>query len=354
MQPLGGISRYFTNLAIELDRLGQEPRIFAGLYQNIYLSNIQNSINNGFFVNSYPKKTGWLFNFGNHCFTQNQIIDFNSDIIHETYFTKYRPWKSKAARVITVYDMIHELFPESFKIDDNLSKLKKRALLNADHIISISQNTKNDLVELFNIPEDKISVVHLASNISKLHKFKSLKVTPKPFILYVGSRAEYKNFNLLLFAYSKSKRVQNDFNLVAFGGGLFSERERKTILDLNLSPENVLQKSGTDHDLHNFYSSASVFVYPSKYEGFGLPPLEAMTFGCPVISSNTSSMPEVIGDAALYFSPSQPDELLEVLEKVLYSDHIKNQLVDKGGIRIQNFSWSKCAHETLDIYQKLI
>lgn len=353
MQRYGGISRYFCNLIEELKKINQEAKVFAGFYQNQYLSQLDESLFSGFSIQKYPKGTGRLFNMGNHCFTQNQIKSFAPDIIHETYYSQVKVKSSRVPRVVTVYDMIHELFPESFPKNDSLSKWKKRALENADHIISISHHTKADLIKLFQIPESKISVVHLASNFVIRGKTQSKNEGSKPYVLYVGSREGYKNFDVLLQAFSKSKKINQDFSLIAFGGGGFNSSEISRIKDLGLSLENIKQISGNDQTLFDLYSSATSFVYPSKYEGFGLPPLEAMACGCPVISSNTSSMPEVIGNAAAYFSPFDLEELIDSLQRVLYHEELRNELIAKGSLRVKEFSWEKCALETLNVYKKV-
>ena len=354
MQRYGGVSRYYFNLIGELLKLNQEPKVFAGIFQNQYLQQLDESLYSGFPIQKYPKGTGRFFNFGNHFISQKQIKNFAPDIIHETYYSQIKINNSRIPRVVTVYDMIHELFPESFPKNDPLSRWKKRALENADHIISISYHTKSDLVNLFQIPESKVSVVHLASNFLVGEKSTIKNKGTKPFVLYVGAREDYKNFDILLKAFSKSKKINQDFSLIAFGGGAFNSSEISRIKELGLSLENVKQLSGNDQMLFDLYSSASVFVYPSKYEGFGLPPLEAMACGCPVISSDSSSMPEVIGDAAAFFSPLESDELIAALDRVLYQEEERNKLISKGKIRLSNFSWKKCAEETLQVYEKVI
>lgn len=353
MQRYGGISRYFFNLIEGLQKINQQPKVFAGVYQNQYLPKLDAELYSGYPILKYPKGTGRFFNLGNHYFTQNQIKRFAPDIIHETYYSQVGVKDVGIPRVVTVYDMIHELFPESFPKNDPLPKWKRRALENADHIISISHHTKADLIKLFDIPESKISVVHLASNFVSKGEIKVENKISKPFVLYVGAREDYKNFDILLKAFSKSKKINQDYSLIAFGGGGFNSSEMSRIKELGLSLENIKQQSGNDQMLYDLYSSASVFVYPSKYEGFGLPPLEAMACGCPVISSNTSSMPEVIGNAAEFFSPLNLDELIDSMERVLYQKEVSNDLIDKGNFRIKEFSWEKCALETLEVYQKV-
>lgn len=354
MQRYGGISRYFSKLAMEFHTMDQQVKIFAGLYQNHYLSKLPSEIVKGRHLEQYPKKTGTIFNYFNHFLTQEQIQNYRPDILHETYYAFAKPKKIKVPRVVTAYDMIHEIFPESFPKNDPLTRNKKAAFQRADHIISISQSTKEDMIRIFGIAEEKISVVHLASDFPELNSIAKYKSDGKPFILFVGSRDAYKNFNAVLRAVASSPSLKKNFDILAFGGGGFSEEEMRIISQLGLASEQVKQIGGDDKVLAGLYQAASVFVYPSLYEGFGLPPLEAMSYGCPVISSNTSSMPEVIGEAAEFFNPESVDELMVAMENVLFSQEREAFLVQRGKKRVADFSWNKCAKETLAIYNQLV
>ncbi len=354
MQRHGGISRYFSKLAFELSGLDQEIKIFAGIYQNHYLSKLPKELVRGTHIKSFPKKTGTIFDYFNHFLTQEQIYSYSPDIIHETYYAFAKPKKSDVPRVVTAYDMIHELFPSSFKKNDPLTQNKKNAFNRADHIISISQSTKDDLMEIFSIPDEKISVIYLASDILSGQNPSKISANSKPFLLYVGSREPYKNFELLLKAFSISPSLKNDFEIIAFGGGKFRDEEVNKINELRLNESNVRQVAGDDKVLGALYSSATAFIYPSLYEGFGLPPLEAMSYNCPVISSNTSSMPEVIGNAGEFFDPTSVEELILAIENVVFSESRILDLKEKGRIRILDFSWSKCAKQTLEVYNNLV
>ena len=117
---------------------------------------------------------------------------------------------------------------------------------------------------------------------------------------------------------------------------------------------NVKAVNGDDAKLANYYRNASLFVYPSLYEGFGIPPLEAMGYGCPVVCSNTSSIPEVVGDAAILFDPYSLDSISNAIETVLTNNHLRSSLISRGFEQIQKFSWKKCADETLDVYKKVL
>jgi glycosyltransferase involved in cell wall biosynthesis len=349
-QSYGGVSRYFVRLAQEFLRYEQDIQIFSPLHRNRYLKELPAEIVHGKELNSFPPKSKPLFLAWNQIKSNSAICNWHPDVIHETYYAAKPVGNTDALRVVTVYDMIHELFPNNFSWLDRTTQQKKISLTRADKIICISHNTKRDLIDIFNLPEEKIFVVHLG-----FEKFSPNETTvkiqlDKPYLLYVGSRAGYKNFRGLLDAFASSHKLNNDFRLIAFGGGAFNREEINLFQKLGISLNNVQQISGNDEVLGRLYQHARAFIYPSLYEGFGLPPLEAMAHDCPVISSNTSSMPEVIGDAGVYFSPKNIDSIRDAIERTVYSDNAIHLLTQKGVKQLKNFSWQKCAEETLKIY----
>jgi len=354
-QSYGGISRYYASLADELYKFNQSVKIFAGLYQNNYLEYLPSEIVKGIKVKNYPKKSSGFFNLLNYGHCKIQLGLSNHDILHETYYSNLPSFKFRGCRVTTVYDMIHEIFRSSFSDSENITRLKKATFSRVDHIISISQSTKNDLITMFEIPENKISVVHLGVDLSSFQSKKSkINVTRKPYLLFVGSRSGYKNFERLIRAYSSSDRLIADFDLIAFGSNSFNLDENELLKRLGLSNGKVIHVTGNDQILAELYSSASAFIYPSLYEGFGLPPLEAMASGCPVISSSTSSMPEVIREAGEFFNPMNIENIREAIENVVYSSSRTNELIKLGYQNIKDFSWHKCAAESLNIYRNLL
>lgn len=354
-QNYGGISRYFKVLAQELSLLDQQVRIFSGLSRNSYLSELSSNLVKGYNLERYPWKTARFIKQLNHHLMSIKINQWQPDIIHETYYSKRATSSINCARVTTVYDMIHELFPNDFSVNDKTTRNKKATFDRVDQIISISHSTKADLVRLFDIDESKVSVVHLGVDLSFADKFEIVGVNnERPYLLYVGSRQGYKNFDTLLRAVADDSKLKNDFDIVAFGGGQFSSSEQHLIKELKFRNEQVRQVSGADQVLVKLYKQAAAFVYPSLYEGFGLPPLEAMMCNCPVVSSNTSSMPEVIADAGEYFDPNDKSSIGQAITNVVYSPARSMQLVDAGKERARLFAWDKCAHETLEVYKNII
>jgi glycosyltransferase involved in cell wall biosynthesis len=352
-QQFGGVSRYFVRLAAELISMGQEVQIFAPLHRNDHLLELPASFVFGRHLKNFPAK------YGNFISAYNRMISdlgsrlWKADIVHETYYSRYRFGAKKWPAIATVHDMIHELFPASFPEGDQTSLLKRMTVARANHIICVSENTRKDLVRLFNVPIEKTSVVHHGIESFEPHINEDAPgLLPRPFILYVGGRVDYKNFIPFLQVVASSDRLRTDFDIVAFGGGRFSPAEHSRISALGLDPARVHQISGTDRTLSILYRQTKAFIYPSIYEGFGLPPLEAMAHGCPVASSNASSMPEVIGDACEYFDPLSPADMRRAIELVVYSPQRSQELIRKGYSRITKFSWSRCAQATTEIYKQ--
>ena len=214
-------------------------------------------------------------------------------------------------------------------------------------------NTQRDLIDIFGVAPEKTVVIHLGFSLTNKFESTVSLTESRPFLLYVGLRDRYKNFDTLLIAYSSSTFLRNTFSLVAFGGGRFSAVEVERIRALGLN-DSVRQISGDDALLAGLYRQSAAFVYPSLYEGFGIPPLEAMSYDCPVICSNTSSIPEVVGDAACLFDPTDVDAMRAAIELVVGSPKYRSDLVKRGRERIQHFSWDRTAKETVEVYRELL
>jgi glycosyltransferase involved in cell wall biosynthesis len=250
--------------------------------------------------------------------------------------------------------MIHEKFPDDFHRFDKTRELKKIAVSRADHIICISENTRQDLISLLNVPWEKTSVIHLGVDSPP----NGLSCSPeegikRPYLLYIGQRGGYKNFLGLIKAYAVSADLTNDFDIICFGGGAFSKSEKKLFDQLKIGNK-IHRAGGSDDILCRLFAHATLLVYPSLYEGFGLPPLEAMVHGCPVACSNTSSIPEVVGNAGAYFDPNDVESIRATLEDVATAQQKRQELSEAGFSRHKKFTWEKCAEETLSVYQRLI
>ncbi|AEK19265.1 group 1 glycosyl transferase [Methanococcus maripaludis X1] len=291
------------------------------------------------------------------------LIKNNPDIIHDTYHFAPFIFLKKFKKIITVYDISPILYPKTHKYSRVIMHkyFFPIILKSSDKIISISENTKRDIMDHFKIPEDKIKVIPLASNknFKKLDENDILKIKSKynfeyPFILYVGTLEPRKNIPNLLKAFYSIKKQEITHKLVIAGGKGWKYQEIfKTIKKLNLQNDVIFTGYVPDEDLPGLYNAADLFVYPSLYEGFGLPPLEAMQCGTPVITSNTSSLPEVVGDAGIMINPYDVDELANKMYEVLTNEDLGNELSKQGIERAKLFSWKKCAEEHLKVYKEV-
>ncbi len=357
MQEYGGVSRYFCNLARGLSlHPAVYVKIFAPLHINAYLSALPSKLVFGQNV-SIAAKLGKLTHALNLALSRPPTRRFKPDIVHQTYYFPVTCAPKGARRVVTVYDMIHERFSTIFPPNNRLLAWKKRAVLRADHVICISENTRRDLLEICNLRSDKVSVIHLGFD-RLVAPMALQKQEPQPgclpYIFYVGERGGYKNFAGFLRAFGSSPWLRQNFRVICFGGGLLRSDELCLISELGIPQHQVSQIGGGDDRLAAHYRNAAAFVYPSLYEGFGIPPLEAMSLDCPVICSNTSSLPEVAGAAAAYFDPHDTDSMRFALEHTLGSSERCHELVELGRERYTRFTWDRCTDSTMEIYRSLL
>ena len=353
IQRYGGISRYFSELCIHLTELGADYRVVSGISQNQYLKNSKYIKNIGIPVNRYPRGTGRFFQKLNEAALVG-ISHFQPyDINHATYYHVRNTKKTK--NVITVYDFIHEKYPNQFQDSTKIINLKKSAIEKADGIICISNHTQDDLREMYNVSDKLVETIHLGVNkVQTVDKRTGSKVGMYgKFLLYVGDRHGYKNFQCLLDAYRMLLEFVPNVNLVCFGGGIFSEAEVKSIGTLNTAfKQNVYQMSGNDTLLNSLYRTAVCLVYPSLYEGFGLPPLEAINQLCPVIVADSSSIPEVVGSLGTYFDPQSSEDLLAKLHEKC--QHPLLNIPNQSAIdHLKCFNMQNCAKQTLKFYYTL-
>jgi len=253
--------------------------------------------------------------------------------------------------IVTIHDLSYFYYPDEFLKKDlyQLKNWTKYSVDKAKRIIAVSNTTKKDLIKFYNVKEEKIEVIYNGG--PSLAGFKKNK--NQKYILYVGTLQPRKNIDTLIAAFSKFKKNYPEFKLIIVGKkGWLYEHIFKKVAELNLKKEVAFKGYVSDNQLTSLYQNAFCFVMPSLYEGFGIPVLEAMSFGCPVISSFTSSLPEVGGDASLYFDPKDPLELAEKLTELAQNRKLRSELIKKGMERIKLFSWKKCAEETLKVIQQ--
>ncbi len=347
-QQYGGVSRYHIELTKELKKYSNVSIDIPALCsKNSYLAEYKNS-------NLYILKNKWLqriVKLINRIYTICLLFIRHYDIIHPTWYASYIHMFCKGKMIVTIHDMIHEIYTP-YNLKD--VKIKKKAIYNADAIIAISENTKRDILKFYpDIPANKIRVIYHGTNhLSKNEKIKFPNI-PSQYILFVGKRDGYKNAEILIRAIANIIHKKNDIVLFMVGGGDFDNKELDLIKKLKIE-KNIIQAELEDAILAYLYENAICFVYPSKYEGFGFPLLEAFENNCPVISSNSSCLPEIGGNAALYFNPDNEKELMECIESMINNQELRQKYKLLGKERANMFSWKKTAKQTYELYTELL
>lgn len=290
---------------------------------------------------------------------QNKI-----DLMHFPHFNV--PLLCSVPFVVSIHDLILLDFPTArattlgpflywFKYKIGYPLILRNALSRAKAIITMAEYTKKRIIELFKIEPEKIRVIY--EGIAETLKQTAYEVPPKkigkPYLLYVGNAYPHKNLEALVDVFLDLKKDSLDYSLVLVGKeDYFYNRLKKYIKDKNNSASDdiILYGFAPDAELAVLYKKAALYVFPSFMEGFGLPPLEAMAHGLPVISSNSSCLPEILGESALYFDPHDKNAMFAAIKRGLTDEDTRRELVESGARQIRKYSWKKCAEETLRVY----
>ena len=355
-----GVGIYIYNLVEQLSKLDKDNDYL--LYLNYFRPGKTNPFKNNLraATNRIPARVQRFLQ--NNCRLPIEIFTGKIDLFHgPNYFIP----PSKAKRIVTIHDLTFLRYPGTMVAGDAAyyGKYVPKSIEQADHVITISNSTKNGLVEKLGVPEEKITVTHLAAG----KEFKPIedralidKVLEKynlepEFMLTVCTLEPRKNLITLIKTLDiLKKRGKLNQKLVVVGGSgwkneaLFSEINR-----LNLQEDIILPGYINQADLPYLYNACSVFLFPSFYEGFGIPPLEALSCSAPSICSNTSSIPEVVGDAAILIEPKNAELWAEKIANLLDNPSLQKELKQKGPLQAGKFSWEKTAKETLEVYKKL-
>ena len=355
LQDRGGISRYFFELFRHLPDLDCSVDVFAGANRNLFC------------LSELPKIRKWEYRgmlvppAGKYRFILNEllantILPFRGtfDVYHPTLYRNV-PLARYRRMVVTHHDCAYERFPSLFHNAESIRQMRARLFAKADAIICPSASTRADLHEFYDVSEDKTFVVHhgvtrLASNsLAGAPGTAVLPGTGRPFLLYVGSRAAYKNFDGFLRAFAAADMKQ-DYEILVLGGGAATASEHQLLSTLLLHDSVKFVPSVSDEFLAQAYQRAHLFVYPSLYEGFGFPPLEAMSFDCPVLVARTSSLPEICGDAAFYFDPADETGFVNSLRVSCFNESQRLQNIERGKVLADRYTWEKCAANTFEVY----
>ncbi len=257
----------------------------------------------------------------------------------------WHPVLGKRPIVATVFDLI----PEIIQGNKLIGRYRRKLLKDATHLIAISENTKIDMMRLYGVPEEKITVIPLGF----LKQEGTASIDPpirSPYVLYVGRREVYKNFTFFVKAIAPFLKT-TDLTLFCTGGQ-FDVSELAIFKELGIDGK-VQQRFVADEQMPSLFRNALAFVFPSVYEGFGLPILDAFSAGCPVILSNCSCFPEVGGDAALYFDEGDSETLRNHVKALMKDESLRKTLIEKGKARANLFTWEKCAEKTANVYRKV-
>lgn len=288
-----------------------------------------------------------------------QNLEYQSrrgSVWHSTSFTI--PYKWKGPVITSVYDLIYFRFEKNIfnnSIAEDYRMHQRQCIERADLVLCISETTKLDLEKYLLVDPGKIKVIHLAANpvFKQMYNTKDFPkpISTKPFFLYVGGRHLYKNFSNFLKAFSLWN-CKKEFNLVVVGN-TWTQNEKILINELNLGNHVILLTNIDNKALSLLYNHAKAFVFPSLYEGFGIPLLESMACGCPVLASKIPTTIEVAGDCPVYFEPNNIDSIISALNIIIDEDYTSER-VQKGLTRVGRFSWDITAHKTLNVYHELM
>jgi glycosyltransferase involved in cell wall biosynthesis len=366
-QKFGGISRYYYELIKQYRISGFiEPELAALYSANDYLQadpyydgritvppvKLQRK---SFWDKILRKPKGYNYaSFRNRSNAIARIQTGDFEVFHPTYYDPYfLPYLNNKPFVLTVYDMIHEIFPEYFLLEDPVFLAKQKLLKKASRVIAISENTKQDIIDVYDIPAEKIDVVYLASSLSAVEAGNASFPLPQRYLLFVGVRAAYKNFYFLVKAIRELLAKETGLYLVCAGGGPFSAAEQEYFRRMGLT-ERIISCEADNQNLGLLYKNALLFLFPSLYEGFGIPILEAFNCRCPVVASDRGSLKEIAADAAEYIDPKDMHSIRETVLRLIYDRPLREELRRKGYERSRQFSWERCALETARVYQKVL
>lgn len=351
-----GLGRYTEKLIHHLEKIDLENEyVIFLLAENFDSYKPKNKNFKKVIVKSrwYTLKENWQM--------PREIRKHQIDLMHFPHFNV--PWLIKVPYVVTIHDLIMTHYPDSRATTKNKLvywlKIKayqaiiKRAARNAEKIITVSDFSKQDIIKNLGVTHDKIEVTYEGFNLPE-RKDSNIDLgkweIKKPYLLYVGKSYPHKNLEKLVEAF---KNLDRNVQLVLVGKeDFFAKRLKNKIDNLGLGQKIIMTGYVSDEELSSLYQDALAFVFSSLLEGFGLPPLEAMGQGLPVVSSSASCLPEILGDAVLYFDPRDNDDIIDKLAQIIDNADLREKLIQQGYEKIKKYGWEKCAKETLDIYRE--
>lgn len=356
-QYTGGVSRAFAELADGLLGIpGILPKMPFPLTANYHLGGSRVFCGRALGPRWRVRGTRRLLRLANRRAVAAALARGEADIVQATWYDTSLPDRAGSVPVVAVvHDMLPELLPpEAFAAerphDDKIAFLGK-----ARCVIAVSDTTARDLCRLTRRSRESVRVVHhgVSPQMRWTGEHARPRRLPEPYLLLVGQRGGYKNFLGVAASVARLLRRNRSLHLLCVGGGAFTSAEEEPFVQAGVA-ERIHQIGADDALLAACYAYAEVFLFPSLYEGFGLPLLEALLNRCPVISSNRGALPEIADDAAVYFDPDQPDALIELFERVSFDRRYREALISQGSRRVADFSWRRAAANYAAIYRELV
>ena len=344
----GGIPQYTEHLIKNLETEGKTLYLFCNSLRKIEQYKFR-------FLKVFTRIPNKIFNFSLLLFGWpkiNKMIERKISKKIDLYFLpNINFWRDKdAKKIVVAHDLSYVVNPKFFCFRDRVwHKIinPKRLYTEADIVIAVSHNTKKDLINFFNIPEEKIKVIYPGVNVDATE----LQNKKENYILYLANLEPRKNILGLIDAY---ERILTDIDLVIAGGGHYKKQIKKRIKQSSKKDRIKLIGYVKEGEKAKLISEAQLFVYPSFYEGFGFPPLEAQILGIPVVASLTSSMSEVLGSSAILINPYNSLEISKAIDEILINDDLRDELIKRGWDNVRRFSWKNTAKQTIEVIDELI
>jgi len=356
LQKFGGVSRYFN----ELLKMSGTDLLVERIIGDVAQAEIPRMAETDLFSRGmrYIKRKAGISAEAvlqdNYSATIAKLEKSDFDLFHPTYFDPYFLDAVRKPFVVTVYDMIHEICSEFYSPGDKTSTNKRLLCNRAAAVITISETTKNDLISLFKTDQEKVHAIPLASDFDQIIASRPSRLDGiENYILYTGARWAYKNFYFTALAISDLLKQDRTLQLLCTGHE-FSKEEHQFFSGLGIGSQVRHIYLKTDNELAWVYKNARVFIFPSLYEGFGFPLLEAFATDCPVVSSDRGSLKEVGGNGPIYFDPKKINQVQDALHSALYNSEARNGMIERGRQQFKKFSWDKCRLQTAAVYRSIV
>lgn len=355
-QKYGGISRYFYELMNRVKSPDENLISSTFFSNNEYLKFLDKSTIIPFFPNHQFRGKARVMNLVNRMNAERLLKRRNYEVFHPTFYDPYfLKFLGNKPFVLTVHDLINEKFINQFDYlskEETITNNKHLLMKEAHKIIAVSESTKKDIIDHYQIDKNKIEVIYHGNSLLKKSIIEEEKLS-FDYVLFVGKRSMYKNFLFTLKSIHQLLK-QHKIKFVCYGGGEFTFEEAELIEKLGLQQFVIQINKNDDQSLENLYSNALFFIFPSLYEGFGIPLLEAFGCECPVLTTEGGALGEIGQDAVVYFDPYDSHSLYEGFFRMLTNSDLRKQCVKKGIDRLSFFSWDKTFSQHLNVYNSVI